>query len=151
LGLKEMAMTLEQIREDFGKRLEARPAGDRYLDRPWEREALRFALGNGVTVDIARQALIEMCQDRGFLLESAVLRDARHRLTVRAAARQKIDEREFLELTAFIRNKLGGRLEETTIYRMLCEIIEDNQYPVHKGILGENRWYERVRKTAGLE
>ncbi|MCE2804778.1 MAG: hypothetical protein LW700_06140 [Gemmataceae bacterium] len=146
-----MAMTIEQVRDDFGKRLQARPAGDRYLDRPWEREALRFALGNGVTVDIARQALIEMCQDRGFLLESTVLRDARHRLSVRAAANQKIDEREFGEVTAAIREKLGDRLEETTIHRMLCEIIDDNQYPVHKGLFGENRWYEKVRNSAGLE
>ncbi len=145
-----MAMTLEQVRDEFGKRLDARPAGDRYLDRPWEREALRFALENSVTVDIARQALMEMCQDRGFLLESTILRDARHRLSVRAAANQKIDEREFLEVTAFIRDKLGNRLEEKSIHRMLCEIIEDNQYPIHKGILGMDDWFDRVRKSAGL-
>ena len=145
-----MAMTLEQVRDEFGKRLDARPAGDRYLDRPWEREALRFALENSVTVDIARQALMEMCQDRGFLLESTILRDARHRLSVRAAANQKIDEREFLEVTAFIRDKLGNRLEEKSIHRMLCEIIEDNQYPIHKGILGVDDWFDRVRKSAGL-
>lgn len=146
----ERNMTIEKVRQDFQDRLDARPAGDRYLDRQWERNTLKEALAQGVTVDIARQALIELCQDQGFLLESTVLRDARHRLSLRAAANREIDEREFNDVTTFIREKLGDRLQEGEIHRMLCEIIEDNQYPINRGVFGRDNWFARVKEVAGV-
>lgn len=143
-------MTIEKVRQDFQDRLNSRPAGDRYLDRQWERSILRDALSQGVTVDIARQALMELCQDQGFLLESTVLRDARHRLSVRAAGNRPIDEREFNDVTKFIREKLGERIQQGEIHRMLCEIIEDNQFPINRGVFGRDDWFERVKEVAGV-
>jgi hypothetical protein len=142
-------MALEGIKREFLARMQTTASAGNYFDRQAERDALMSALSQGVTVDIARATLMDLCQQHGYLLESTVLRDARHKLSVLAANHGKISEKAFLDITDFVFQGLRSRLDEKSIRRMLCEVIDDHQYPIQRGFFSGN-WYGRIKQQAGL-
>src|SRR5215211_5511848 len=71
-GRKERAMTLDEVKRQFVEQVKLRAYDDKYIDKAEEREILQMALQQGVTVDSARQALAQVCEANGYVLESRV-------------------------------------------------------------------------------
>lgn len=115
-----------------------------YLSRPLEREFLTKALENGITVDLARSALLEACRKKSITLESAVLRDARHDLA-QLAGTSGIAEQDFLRIVREAVGRTRGYLTEATVKVILAEIIDDNQYPIKRNLLAAN-WFENLKR-----
>jgi hypothetical protein len=118
---------------------------DGYLGRPAEREFLTKALEKGITVDIARAALLDAARNGAIVLESAVLRDARHNLAQMAANGSRVTEAEFLSIVQEATVRAKGHLSETSVKTILLDIIDDNEYPVKTFFL-KSSWLEKIRK-----
>src|SRR4029078_4128275 len=70
---KERAMTLHEVKRQFVEQVKLRAYDDKYIDRGEEREILQIALQQGVTVDSARAALAQVCENHGYVLETRTL------------------------------------------------------------------------------
>src|SRR5205085_11974399 len=88
-------LSLDEIKRQFVEQVKLRAYDDKYIDKAEEREILQIALQQGVTVDSARQALAQVCETNGYVLESSALKAVKEMIDIQAGNDGKIDEKEF--------------------------------------------------------
>jgi hypothetical protein len=140
-------MDLESVKKRFVEEVKLRAYEDKYIDRNEEREILQIALQQGVGVDGARAALGQVCEDKGFVLESKVMSELKDLLDTLAGNDGKIDEKEFTDAVTHAKKRTQGKRTDVQIKRMVIDIIDDNSYKVTKGWFSS--WYDRVKKEVG--
>ena len=141
-------MSLDEVKRQFVEQVKLRAYDDKYIDKNEEREILQGALQKGVTVDSARAALAQVCENNGYVLESRVLSDIKDLIDTFASNDGKIDEKEFNDAVAQCKKKMQGKKNDVQIKRMIIEIIDDNSYKVKTGLF--SNWYNRVKKDVGM-
>ena len=140
-------MSLDDIKRQFLEQVKLRAYDDKYIDKGEEREILQLALQMGVTVDSARSALAQVCENNGYVLESSVLTAIKELIEQFASNDGQIDEKEFNDAVAICKKKTMGRKNDVAVKRMVIEVIEDNAYKVKTGWF--SNWYARVKKEVG--
>jgi hypothetical protein len=140
-------MSLDDIKRQFLEQVKLRAYDDKYIDKGEEREILQLALQMGVTVDSARSALAQVCENNGYVLESAVLLAIKELIEQFASNDGQIDEKEFNDAVAICKKKTQGRKNDVAVKRMVIEVIEAEAYKVKTGWF--SNWYARVKKEVG--
>jgi hypothetical protein len=141
-------MALEEVKKRFVEAIKRRARDDLYIDKDEEREILQLAIQQGVSVESARGALAQVCDARGYVLESAALKQVRDLIDTFAGNDGHVDEKEFHDAVTTLQKATQGRRGEAQCKRMVLEIIEDNGYKVKTGLF--RNWYSRAKKEAGL-
>ncbi len=141
-------MTLDEVKRQFVEQVKLRAYDDKYIDKNEEREILQMALQQGVTVDSARQALAQVCESNGYVLESRVLSQIRDLIETFAGNDGKIDEKEFNDCVTQLKKRCQGKKNDIQVKRMVIEIIDDNSYKVKTGLF--SNWFARVKKEVGM-
>jgi len=141
-------MSLDDIKRQFVEQVKLRAYDDKYIDKTEEREILQLALQQGVTVDSARSALAQVCENNGYVLESAVLTAIKELIEQFASNDGQIDEKEFNDAVAICKKKTQGKKNDVACKRMVIEVIEDNAYKTSKGWF--SNWYAKAKKDVGL-
>ena len=141
-------MTLDEVKRQFVEQVKLRAYDDKYIDKNEEREILQLALQQGVTVDSARQALAQVCESNGYVLESRVLSQIRDLIETFAGNDGQIDEKEFNDAVTTCKKATQGKRNEVQCKRMVIGVIEENNYKTKKGMF--SNWYARVRKEVGM-
>jgi hypothetical protein len=141
-------MSLDEVKRQFVEQVKLRAYDDKYIDKNEEREILQIALQQGVTVDSARAALSQVCENHGYVLESRVLADVKDLIETFATNDGKIDEKEFNDAVTTCKKKMQGKKNDIQVKRMVIEIIEDNGYKVKTGMF--SNWYAKVKKDVGV-
>jgi hypothetical protein len=141
-------MSLDEVKRQFVEQVKLRAYDDKYIDKNEEREILQIALQQGVTVDSARAALAQVCENHGYVLESRVLADVKDLVDTFATNDGKIDEKEFNDAVTTCKKKMMGKKNDIQVKRMVIEIIEDNGYKVKTGMF--SNWYAKVKKDVGV-
>src|SRR5436853_5341470 len=90
-----MSLSLDEIKKQFVEQVKLRAYDDKYIDRKEEREILQIALQNGISVDSARSALLQVCEAQDYVLESKVITQLGDILDTSAGNDGHIDEKEF--------------------------------------------------------
>ena len=138
-------MSEDEIKKRFVSEIELRGYDDKYIDRNEEREILQIAIQLGVSIDSARLALVQVCEDRGFIIESAIARQIKKDVEIRG----KVDRHEFEAIFANTRKAVQGKKNDRDIRKMIVNVMEDT---------GNNRvktgwfsnWYVNLKKDLGL-
>jgi hypothetical protein len=138
-------MSDDEIKKRFVSEIELRGYDDKYIDRNEEREILQIAIQLGVTIDNARLALVQVCEEKGYIIESAVARQIRKDVETRG----KVDRREFDAILENTRKAVQGKKNDRDIQKMIVTVMEDT---------GNNRvktgwfsnWYASLKKDLGL-
>jgi hypothetical protein len=141
-------MSLDEVKRQFVEQVKLRAYDDKYIDKNEEREILQIALQQGVTVDSARAALAQVCENNGYVLESRVLADVKDLIETFATNDGKIDEKEFNDAVTTCKKKMQGKKNDIQVKRMVIEIIEDNGYKTKTGMF--SNWYAKVKKDVGV-
>lgn len=141
-------MSLDEIKRQFVEQVKLRAYDDKYIDKTEEREILQLALQHGVTVDSARSALAQVCEQNGYVLESRVLADIKDTIEVAAGNDGKIDEKEFNDAVALMKRKVNNKKNDIQVKRMIIEMIDEAGFKVKTGIF--TNWYSRVKREVGL-
>jgi hypothetical protein len=141
-------MSLDEVKRQFVEQVKLRAYDDKYIDKNEEREILQIALQQGVTVDSARAALAQVCENNGYVLESRVLADVKELVETFASNDGKIDEKEFNDAVTTCKKKMQGKKNDIQVKRMVIEIIEDNGYKTKTGMF--SNWYAKVKKEVGV-
>ena len=141
------ASSLDDIKRRFVEEVKLRAYDNRYLDVNEEREILQFAILQGVTVDSARAALVQVCEANGYVLESRVRSEVKELIAALTGDAGRLGEKEFHEAVKVAQKKCQGRLDEVHCTRMVIQLIEDSGLRVKEGMF--NRWYARVKAEVG--
>ncbi len=141
-------MTLDEVKRQFVEQVKLRAYDDKYIDKTEEREILQMALQHGVTVDSARSALVQVCEQNGYVLESAALSAVKDLIQIQASNDGKIDEKEFNDAVALLKVKTQGKKSDVQCKRMIVELIDEASFKVKTGMF--SNWYARVKREVGV-
>jgi hypothetical protein len=141
-------MTLDEVKKRFVEEVKLRAYDDKYIDKNEEREILQIALQAGITVDSARAALAQVCENNGYVLESRVLNEVKDLIDTFASNDGKIDEKEFTDAVAMCKKRMLGKKNDVQVKRMVIQVIDDNSYKVKTGLF--SNWFARVKKEVGM-
>jgi hypothetical protein len=139
-------MTEDDIKKRFVSEIELRGYDDKYIDRNEEREILQIAIQLGVGVENAKLALVQVCEERGYIIESAVARQIRRDVE---SAGGKVDRRGFETIFENTRKAVQGKKNDRDIKLMIVNVMEDT---------GNNRvktgwftnWYANLKRDLGV-
>ena len=141
-------MELDEVKRQFVEQVKLRAYDDKYIDKNEEREILQIALQQGVTVDSARAALAQVCENNGYVLESRALAQIKDLVDTFASNDGKIDEKEFNDAVTTMKKATQGKKNDVQCKRMVIEIIEDNSWKVKQGMF--SHWYDKTKKELGM-
>jgi len=141
-------MSLDDVKKQFLEQVKLRAYDDKYIDKGEEREILQIALQMGITVDSARSALAQVCENNGYVLESAVISAIKELIDQFASNDGQIDEKEFNDAVAICKKKTQGKKNDVACKRMVIEVIDDNAFKIKTGWF--SNWYSRVKKDVGM-
>lgn len=139
-------MNENDIKNRFLSEIELRGYDDKYIDRNEEREILQIAIQLGVGVENAKLFLNQVCEERGYIIESAVARQIRSEVEAKGG---KVDRNEFEAIFENTRKAVQGKKNDRDIRVMIVSVMEDT---------GNNRvktgwftnWYTSMKRDLGI-
>ncbi len=141
-------MSLEDVKKRFVEEVKLRAYDDRYIDKNEEREILQIAIQQGIGVEAARGALVQVCSTQGYVVESQVVSSVKKVIETFAENDGVIDQKEFNDAVTICKKECQGKRNEQQCKRMVVEIIEDNSYKAKQGMF--NHWYNNLKKELNL-
>jgi DNA-directed RNA polymerase beta subunit len=140
-------VTLDEVKKRFVEEVKLRAYDDKYIDKNEEREILQIALQQGISVDSARAALMQVCDSNNYVLETKVLNQIKDLIETFAQNDGQIDQKEFNDAVTTCKKACQGKRTEVQCKRMVIDVIEDNSYKTSKGWF--SNWYAAVKKEVG--
>ena len=142
-------MSVEEVKKRFVNEIKLRAYDDKYVDRNEEREILQVAIQLGVSIDSARTALAQVCDEAGYVLESGVLKAIRDNVEAAAGDDGKIDQKEFEMILAQAKKAMQGKKNDNQIKKMIVQVMEDTgNTKVKTGWFSD--WYSTMKKDLGM-
>ena len=139
-------MNEDQIKTRFVSEIELRGYDDKYIDRNEEREILQIAIQLGVGVENAKLALAQVCEDRGYIIESSVARQIRSEIESAGGA---VDRRNFEAIFESARKAVQGKKNDRDIKKMIVNVMEDTgNNHVKTGWF--TNWYASLKRDLGI-
>lgn len=142
-------MSVDEIKQRFVNEIKLRAYDDKYIDRNEEREILQIAIQLGVGIDSARLALVQVCEENGYIVESLVLKQIKEQVAAAASTDGMVSQTEFDAIFQTIRRLLEGKKNDRAIKRMIVTVMEDTGYnKVKRGWFGN--WYAALKQDLGV-
>lgn len=142
-------MSVEDIKKRFQNEIKLRAYDDKYVDKNEEREILQIAIQLGVNIDSARSALASVCEDNGYILESAILKNVRDQVEAAAGDDGKVDQKEFDIIFQSAKRAMQGKKNDRQIKIMIVQVMEESgNNKVKTGWFSD--WYAAMKKDLGI-
>jgi hypothetical protein len=142
-------MSIDEIKKRFVNEIKLRAYDDKYIDRNEEREILQIAIQLGVSIDSARVALVQVCDDAAYVMESTVLKMIKDQVEAAAGNDGKVDQKEFELILANATKAMQGKKNDRQIKKMIVEVMEDTgNNKVKTGWFSD--WYAAMKKDLGM-
>src|SRR5436190_11556717 len=119
-------MSVEDIKKRFISEIKLRAYDDKYIDKTEEREILQIAIQLGVSIDSARGALVQVCDDQGYVMESVLLKNIKDQVESAFGNDGKIDQKEFDLIFGNIKRSAQGKKNDREIKKMIVTVMEDS-------------------------
>jgi hypothetical protein len=142
-------MSIDDIKKRFVDEIKLRAYDDRYIDKNEEREILQIAIQLGVGIDSARAALIQVCDENGFVIESLIVKLIKDQVQTAAGSEGTVDQSQFEAVFANARKAINGRKNDREVKRMIVHIMEETgNNKVRAGWF--RNWYSSLKKDLGV-
>src|SRR5205085_3163523 len=135
---------LEDVKRRFVEEVKLRGYDDQYIDIGEEKQILQIAIKEGVGVDSARGALVQVCESLSYVLESQALSSVKKVLETFAENDGVISEKEFNDSVTICKKECRGKRSDIQAKRMIIDIIEENSWKLKQGFM--HHWYDKVKK-----
>ena len=145
----EIAMSVEEIKKRFVNEIKLRAYDDKYIDKNEEREILQIAIQLGVNIDSARSALVQVCEEQGYIVESVILKMMKDQVETASGNDGKVDQKEFELILGNVTKALQGKKNERQIKTMIVQVMEDTgNNKIKTGWFSD--WYATMKKDLGM-
>ncbi len=142
-------MSMEEIKSRFVNEIKLRAYDDKYIDKNEEREILQIAIQLGVSVDSARMALVQVCDEHSYIMENAILKMIKDQVEVASGNDGKVDQKEFDLIFQNIRKAMQGKKNDREIKKMIITVMEDTgNNKVKTGWF--SNWYSSLKQDLGM-
>ena len=141
-------MASDEVKRRFLQEIKLRGYDDKYIDQAEEKEILKIALEAGSDLDAARQAMLQICEQNDFIVESAVLAKVRELIQTFVGNDGKLDEKEFNDTLSLCKRATGGKKTDRECKIMVLKLVEEDGSKIKTGLM--SNWYKKVRKEVGL-
>lgn len=142
-------MSIDDIKKRFVDEIKLRAYDDRYIDKNEEREILQIAIQLGVGIDGARAALIQVCDENGFVIESLIVKLIKDQVQAAAGSEGTVDQGVFESVFANAKKAINGKKNDREVKRMIVHIMEETgNNKVRAGWF--RNWYSSLKKDLGV-
>ena len=142
-------MSVEEIKKRFVNEIKLRAYEDRYIDKNEEREILQIAIQLGVNLESARNALVQVCDEQGYIVESVILKQIKDQVETAAGNDGSVDQKEFELILGNITKAIKGKKTERQLKTMIVQVMEDTgNNKVKTGWFSD--WYAAMKKDLGM-
>ena len=142
-------MELPDIKKRLVEEIKLRAYEDKYIDRGEEREILQIAIQLGVGVDSARAALVQVCDECNYVMETAILKQIKDQIETAAGNDGMVDQREFDMIFANIKRAVQNKKNDREVKRMIVTVMEETgNNKVKKGWF--SNWYATLKQDLGM-
>lgn len=141
-------MALDGIQARFIDEINLRGYDDKFIDKNEEREILQIAIHQGLGLEAARNALVEVCAREGYLLESDLMRAVKEHCDSAIAKEGKIDLANYESIFNRLRTTALNRRNERDLMKLIVTVIEDNGMKIKSS--WPFGWYRAVKRQAGI-
>jgi hypothetical protein len=142
-------MSVDEIKKRFVNEIKLRAYDDKYIDKNEEREILQISIQLGVSIDSARTALVQVCEENGYIIESIVLRSIKEQVETAAGNDGMVDQKEFDLIFQNTRRQMQGKKNDREIKRMIVTVMEDTGNNKIKKSWFSN-WYLALKQDLGM-
>ncbi len=144
-----MSMSIDEIKKRFVNEIKLRAYDDKYIDKNEEREILQIAIQLGVGIDSARAALVQVCDENDFVMESQFLKQIKDQVEAAAGNDGKIDQKEFEMIFSTVKRSARGKKNDRDIKKMIVQVMEDSgNNKVKTGWFSD--WYSALKRDLGM-
>jgi uncharacterized membrane protein YheB (UPF0754 family) len=141
--------SMDEVKRRFVNEIKLRAYDDRYVDRNEEKEILQTAIQMGVSIDSARAALAQVCDENDYILESRLIQQIKDQLQAAMGDDGRIDRKEFDMIVNTVKNAAKGRKNERELQRMVITVMEETgQTQVKRGWFSD--WYSSLKRELGM-
>ena len=142
-------MSVEEIKKRFVNEIKLRAYDDKYIDKNEEREILQIAIQLGVNIDSARGALVQVCDEQGYIVESVILKMMKDQVETASGNDGKVDQKEFELILGNVTKAMQGKKNERQIKTMIVQVMEDTgNNKIKTGWFSD--WYATMKKDLGM-
>ena len=142
-------MSLDEVKRQFVEQVKLRAYDDKYIDKNEEREILQIAIQLGVSIDSARMALVQVCEDHNYVMESVLLKMIKEQVEAAFGNDGKIDQKEFDLIFQNTKRQMQGKKNDREIKKMIVQVMEDTgNNKVKTGWFSD--WYSTLKKDLGM-
>ena len=129
--------------------IKLRAYDDKYIDKNEEREILQIAIQLGVNIDSARSALVQVCEEQGYIVESVILKMMKDQVETASGNDGKVDQKEFELILGNVTKAMQGKKNERQIKTMIVQVMEDTgNNKIKTGWFSD--WYATMKKDLGM-
>lgn len=141
--------SIDEIKKRFVNEIKLRAYDDKYIDKNEEREILQIAIQLGVSIDSARAALVQVCDENDYVMESQLLKQIKDQVEAAAGNDGRIDQKEFDMIFAAVKRAAKSRKNDREIKKMIVQVMEDTgNNKVKTGWFSD--WYAALKKDLGI-
>jgi hypothetical protein len=142
-------VSLDDIKNRIVNEIKLRGYEDKYVDRAEEREILQIAIQLGVNIDSARGALVQVCEESNYVLESAIVKQIKDQIETAAGNGGLVDQKEFEMIFANVKKAVAGKKNDREIKKMIVTVMEETgNNKVKKGWF--SNWYATLKQELGM-
>jgi hypothetical protein len=142
-------MSIDDIKKRFVNEIKLRAYDDKYIDKIEEREILQIAIQLGVSIDSARPALIQVCDENGFVVESVIVKLIKDQVEAAAGGDGMVDQKEFGTIFGAAKKAMSGKKNDREVKKMIVHVMEETgNNKVKTGWF--TNWYANLKKDLGL-
>jgi hypothetical protein len=143
------SMSIDDIKKRFVDEIKLRAFDDKYIDKIEEREILQIAIQLGVSIDSARPALVQVCDENSFVVETVIVKRIKEQLEAAMAQRGLIDRPTFDGIFKSVKPAMAGKKNDREIQKLIVRVMEESgNNKVKTGWL--NNWYASLKKDLGV-
>ena len=142
-------MSIEDIKKRFVNEIKLRAYDDKYIDKNEEREILQIAIQLGVSIESARGALLQVCDENGYIVESQILKQIKDQVETAAGNDGMVDQKEFDLIVGNIKKACQGKKTDRELKKMIITVMEETgNNKVKTGWF--SNWYAALKKDLGM-
>jgi len=142
-------MATDDLKRRFKDEIKLRAYDDKYIDKNEEREILQIAIQQGISIDSARNALVQVCESESFVLESNLLKLMKDQIETASGNDGKVDQKEFDMIFSNAKKAAQNRKNDRELKKMIVLLMEDSgNNKVKTGWF--SNWYTDMKKDLGI-
>lgn len=136
-------MSLEEIKKHFIEQIKLRAFDDKFIDKKEEKEILSIAIDQGITVESARKALVQVAEHLEYIVESKLDEYAKERFEAAIQKNKGVTKEAYLKIAKELSSMSNGILTNAKIREKLRSIIKDNAFAIKEGMMQGGNWYSK--------